>query len=616
MTSSGRPGTTSKLLPIALALLVAVIACSPVADCRSTRLPPGYLGEKQSRQILDKTLTIRLAPETAHLGEDETRVIEILIEVGKIMQTLYEESKHRGALEAHEKLVALHSELGEPRSTQNLLDLYRLYKGPVGRRLDNSVAPFLPVEDKVPGRNVYPWGVEKREIEAFLSEFPQEKGAILHPRTVVREATIENISMDLERFQRQSGVLAHLHHDFASRMSRLRDQLSAGENVPRFYVVPYSIAYADRIVEASGLLMAAASTIESADPEFARYLRHRAVDLLRDDYEAGDAAWVTGNFGNINAQIGSYETYDDELYGVKTFFSASILVRNRAKTSTVQAAVSSLQDFEDALPYEPHKPVRDAIPIGAYDVVADFGQARGTNTATILPNEAYITRKYGRTILIRDNILSHPDIFTIRKASFEAVLEDEFHDSYQSYGDFFRTLWHEIGHYLGPDLTNDGRTLDIALEEDASILEELKSDLVALFVAKRLYKNQYFSRSRLLALQASGIRRVLLKNKPSKTQVYRTMELMQMNYFLEKGLLAFDKRARRLRIDYAQYHPTVESMLREVLALQQSGDKKAADRFIESYSAWDEDVHGVLARAMKSSETYRFVLVRYGALGE
>ena len=39
-----------------------------------------------------------------------------------------------------------------------------------------------------------------------------------------------------------------------------------------------------------------------------------------DDYESGDAAWVTGHFKNLNAQIGSYETYDDELYGVKTFF--------------------------------------------------------------------------------------------------------------------------------------------------------------------------------------------------------------------------------------------------------------------------------------------------------
>ena len=33
-------------------------------------------------------------------------------------------------------------------------------------------------------------------------------------------------------------------------------------------------------------------------------------------------------------------------------------------------------------------------------MIADFGQARGGNTATILPNESYLARRYGRTILL------------------------------------------------------------------------------------------------------------------------------------------------------------------------------------------------------------------------
>ena len=46
---------------------------------------------------------------------------------------------------------------------------------------------------------------------------------------------------------------------------------------------------------------------------------NRARDLLTDDYESGDAAWITGRFRNLNAQIGSYETYDDELMGTRAF---------------------------------------------------------------------------------------------------------------------------------------------------------------------------------------------------------------------------------------------------------------------------------------------------------
>jgi len=82
-----------------------------------------------------------------------------------------------------------------------------------------------------------------------------------------------------------------------------------------FYDAPYSIAYADQLIKSHGLLNEAADALQKDDEEFARFLRNRARDLLTDDYESGDAAWVTGRFKNLNAQIGSYETYDDELFG-------------------------------------------------------------------------------------------------------------------------------------------------------------------------------------------------------------------------------------------------------------------------------------------------------------
>jgi hypothetical protein len=57
-------------------------------------------------------------------------------------------------------------------------------------------------------------------------------------------------------------------------------------------------------------------------------------------------------------------------------------------------------------------------------------------------------------------------------------------------------------------------------------------------------------------------------------------------------------------------------MLEEVLALQYNGDKTAADRFIETYSTWTEELHGVLAEAMKNTEQYRYAMVKYGVLGD
>src|SRR5258705_13750306 len=163
-------------------------------------------------------------------------------------------------------------------------------------------------------------------------------------------------------------------------------------------------------MRAYGLLNQSADELQKDDEEFARYLRNRARDLLSNDYESGDASWVTGHFKNLNAQIGAYETYDEELYGVKTFFAFSLLLTRLQETTALRQAMKGLQALEDSLPYDHHKKVREDIPVGVYDVVADFGQSRGGNTATILPNESYLARRYGRTILLRANIMRDPSI--------------------------------------------------------------------------------------------------------------------------------------------------------------------------------------------------------------
>jgi hypothetical protein len=588
---------------------VCALACAALAVAAA--LPSGYLDEKRSSEILAKTVTIRLDPDLSQLTPGEKEAAGFLLEAGSVLQNLYEDSRHRQARTVYEELLRLDGELGHPTATRNLIDLYRLARGPVIRGLDNQVVTILPVEKAPSGRAVYPWNVEKKEIEDYLEKHPGERASILAERTVVRRSSPDQVSADLAVLDAYT-VLDFLHPGLRSRLeSLLREESKEG-----FYAIPYSVAYAPQLIRVYELLSKASASVDADDPEFARYLRHRAVDLVRDDYEAGDASWVTGEFRNLNAQIGAYETYDDGLYGVKSFFGMSVLVRDPAMDSSVNTAKNWLPELEALLPYEPHKKVRTDIPVGAYNVIADFGQARGTNTATILPNEPDIVRKYGRTILLRNNIIANPAIFEMRKTSFDAAVAEEFHEDYDGKGDFFRTLWHEIGHYLGPDATLTGEALDTALEEDSSILEELKADLVSLYVSKALFKKGYYNTPRLRAVQTAGVRRVLLKNEPRKGQVYETMELMQMNYFLEKGLLAYDHKSGKISIRYDIYHETVEAMLRETLSLQQAGDKKTADDFIAKYSVWKKDLHERIARATKNSETYRYVLVRYAALGE
>src|ERR1043165_5093203 len=606
-----------KLLAVMLVLSLCATVFSQPGPKRPGTWPAGYWPLEKSRPIIEKTQTIRLAPDLSQLSAGEKAAVAKLLEVGKIFQRIYEDQRHHQALSSYQKLWDLHMHIGDSTPTENLLTLYRLFQGPIATTLENKREPFLPVDSIVPGKNMYPWGVTKDELEKSFAAGRADRDEVLDQRTVARRVTPENLREDMAKLAKYP-ALDTLHPGLKDRLSHLlAEDLRRGSRarVPQsdFYAARYSVAYADELMKAYSLLNEAGDDLQKDDPEFAKYLRNRARDLLSDDYESGDAAWVTGHFKNLNAQIGSYETYDDELYGTKTFFAFSLLLTRQQETTALRQAMKGLQALEDSLPYDHHKRVREDIPVGVYDVVADFGQARGGNTATILPNETYLARRYGRTILLRANIMRDPTIFESTNRTLAAAVGEAQAKELTPDGNFYRTLWHEVGHYLGVDQTRDGRDLDQALENDADALEEMKADLVSLFVAEALHKQHYYTDEQLRSVYAGGILRVLQNNKPRRDQPYNTMQLMQWNYFLENGLLTFENGI--LKIHYDKYHSVVGQMLQKVLEVQYDGDKAAADQFIDQYSVWKEDLHGVVARNIRNAQRYRFRLFKYAALG-
>ena len=564
-------------------------------------IPTGYWPLEKSQPIIDKTQTIRLSPDLSKLTEGERKAVAKLIEVGHIFQKLYEDQRHPEALSSYRALEQLDKKSGSTPATQNLLTLYRLFQGPIATTLDNKREPFLPVDPLKPGKNVYPWGITKEAID-------EKRADLLDLRTVVRAATAKNIQDDIAKLNKYP-ALQTLHPKLLGELKRLQP---AAQN----YSVPYALHYADDLMKAYGLLNEAADAVEKDDDEFARYLRNRARDLLSNDYESGDASWITGRFRNLNAQIGSYETYDDELFGVKTFFSFCLLKTRQEETTALRQAMKGIQALEDSLPYKNHKKIREDIPVGVYDVVADFGQSRGGNTATILPNESYLARRYGRTILLRANIMRDTSIFEGTSKTLAAALGEQQAKELTPDGNFYRTLWHEVGHYLGVDRTKDGRELDEALQDNANTLEEMKADLVSLFVAQALHKQGYYTDAQLRSVYAGGILRVLQNNRPRRDQPYNTMQLMQWNFYLENGLLSFDPATKTLRVSYDKYHEVVGKMLEKTLAVQYEGDKAASDKFIDQYTSWDDNLHGVIAANIRAQQRYRFRVFKYAALGE
>lgn len=574
-------------------------------------LPPAsaadWISDEERREILEKTQTLRLAPALDSLTAGAREALRHLLAVGEIFQRLYEDSRHPQAAVMRDGLSGFDPEVAL---------LYRLSQGPIATTLDNRRLPIAAgVAPAPPGRNVYPEGITAAEIEAFLERRPEQRPEILGERTVVRLASRKNLEADLATLT-EHPLIAGLQPGLAERLTSLAAAIATrpAGSPPELYAVPYSVAYAPQMVAAQQHLFKAAELVEADDPEFARYLRNRGRDLVSNDYESGDAAWITGRFGHLNAQIGAYETYDDALFGVKAFHAVSLLVRDEAATSELQQSLGSLQTIEDALPYEPRKKVRSDVPVGVYEVIADFGQARGANTATILPNDALTARRYGRTILMRRNIILHPELAATASARWRAVVVPELADRLAAEGGFQRTLWHEVGHYLGPDRTRDHRPLAQALLTYADTVEEMKADLVSLFANERFFAAGLIPESRLQAVRLSGILRTLQDNQPRREQAYQVMQLAQFNYFLAEGLLKVDTEGR-LHVDFARYPGVVTKLLREVLALQSEGDAAKAEAFFSRWNDWTP-LHETIAKRMRDATAIRFRIVRYAALGE
>lgn len=579
----------------------AAPATSPVA----LKLPRGYWGPDRVRAILDQTVTTRLEPDLGALAPGERAALTELVDAGVALRDVAEDQEHHQALRARSRLRSLHEQLGGPPETADLLRLYDFSQGPIATSLDNERLPFLPVDGFVPGRNVYPWGITAGEIDAFLERRPDRRRDLLGSHAVVRRTTASALRRDISTLRRQR-VLAVLHPGLEERLLAL----SHASTPDDYYAVPYSVAWPTSLLAVAAALGRAANAIESDDRDLAAYMRLRSRDLLSDDNEAGDAAWVRGQFGHLDVVVGAYEPYDDDLFGAKTFFGMAILLRDELGTREIRDQMRYLQEIDDALPIERHHVLPADIPVGSYDVIAAFGQAHWVG-AEILPNDPDLIRKYGRKIALRRNTYSAPERFDRYDRRWRAALVPAQHGDLTPEGIVQQVIWHEIGHHLGPTTDSEGRPHEEQLGEDAALLEELKAELASAFAAMWLERVGALREPHLDAVVASMVLAGLHPVRPLRSQPYESMWLMQLNYFIEHGLIV--ETDAGLRIERHRRWEVIEAMLREVLALQDRGTRDDSSAFIARYSTWDAR-HEQLAARIRAVERYRFRQLTYGIL--
>ena len=110
--------------------------------------------------------------------------------------------------------------------------------------------------------------------------------------------------------------------------------------------VPYSKDYAEWLEPAAELLRQAAATTENKSLK--KFLESRAAAFASDDYYASDKDWMDLD-SPVEITIGPYETYEDELLGLKASFEAFVTISD-PKASADLARFQSLRERVAELP--------------------------------------------------------------------------------------------------------------------------------------------------------------------------------------------------------------------------------------------------------------------------
>jgi hypothetical protein len=416
--------------------------------------------------------------------------------------------------------------------------------------------PFAGSQPMPPGHELYPKDLTRAQIEQYVQQHPADKTAIYDPFTVVK---------------------------------RQGQRLTA---------TPYHQEYKQFLQPMAKALRDAASL--SADPAFASFLRLRADALLSDDYYKSDLAWLDERDPKVDVIFAPYETYLDDLLGVKTSYGASILIRNEEESRKLAVYEKYLPEMQEALPLDAaDRPSKRGhlTPMEVMDAPYRTGDLRHGYQAVAdnLPNDARIHQEKGTKKIFFKNFMDARVNYVIlpiaRKLMPPAQAAKATGEGYLA-----GTLLHEISHELGPAFARrNGKQIDIrvAIGPAYSGLEEAKADVVGMFGLNWLAGRGALPKDRIEEYYASYVAGILRTLRFGTGEAHGRAEMMEFNYLLENRAVAHA--AGRYTIDYAKMPAVLAQLAKTLLTFEARGDRAGAEAWFARYDRMPAELSAALA---------------------
>lgn len=515
--------------------------------------PEKAAGDEAARSLPERVgqfAVAELSAEVADLPESERKALDELIEAAKLLDPVFDRQAWAGN-------PALEAELAKATDAEGKAKYayFRIMRGPWDRQAEHEA--FAIDTPRPAGGGFYPEDLTEDDFSAYVKAHASEADALQSLFTVV------------------------------------------GRDGDALTTTPFSKAYAQWLDPAAEHLRTAAGLTKNAS--LRKFLNARAKAFGSDDYYASDKAWMDLD-SRVEITIGPYETYEDQLVGLKASFEAFVTVSDPKASEALAKYKKYLPDMEAHLPVDDAvKTVRGAAsPIRVVDLVYTSGDARKSvqTIAFNLPNDERVRKEKGaKKVLLRN--LIETKFNAIMKPIGEVVLDKSHHGDLSSDAFFHQVLFHELSHSLGPAFTQqDGAKVEVrlALGPHYSALEECKADVMGaynlLFMMNKgeLPKEM---RSKVLVSYFGGLFRSV---RFGVAEAHGKGAAVQINRYLRDGAVTFDTSGKTFAIDLDKLETSIETLVKDLVMLQHNGDKKAAGDFLTKLGALTPPMEAALGK--------------------
>ena len=537
---------------------------SPIARPNSTsdpRVAPNLNAPNLNAPNLKERLAkFRRVPMPFHsqgLSAREQALVKKLVEASQYLEQIYwRQSDPKG-------LALLRSLAGSKAPADVALRRFLMING---SRYDliRDNEPFVGTAPMSPDHGLYPPGLTREEMEAYVRLHPEQKAALYAPQTVVRSD---------------------------------RGDWREGD---RLIAVPYHVAYREWLEPAAKALQEAAAL--SDDAKFANFLRLRAKALLDDDYYASDIAWLELENPKFDVIFAPYEVYLDDLLGVKTSYGAAVLIRNEEESQKLALFQKYVAAIQDALPLAPEDRPSKAghrSPMEVMDTPFRAGDLRHGYQAVAdnLPNDPRIHREKGSKKIFFKNFMDARVTYVVLPIAQRLLRADQ---AAQASGDGYlaTTMMHEISHELGPAYSRTSHgTMQIneAIGPAYSGLEEAKADVVGMLGLDWLIERGAMPEDKRTEYYASYVGGIFRTVRFGIAEAHGRAEMMEFNYLVERGAIARDSSTGRYAISLERIPAAIAMLAKELLEMEATGDRARVEAWFTKYDRMPGDLAKSLA---------------------